>query len=836
MQKPSIWKWLILIALVAWSLAIARDGFKLGIDLQGGTSFLLQVDMSDLEEDERVDAPQRALEVIRNRVDAFGGTEPVIYLQPGSDRIVVQIPGREKDAGDADGNPISEDERIQRIRDNIMRAARLEFKMVHEESLEIVENMLAGNNAPIGYKVVDAGGRRYFQRDPSSDPEGTTELEIIKQRRTFDAPPNTEMMLIKDVINGAELYTPAYVERRRKLSGEELKTAGVQQDFSKLVPTYVVALQFDDQGAGKFRRLTVDFAPGGDRNPNTEQGRQLGIILDGTLFSAPEIRVPIYNGYAQVEGNFTYEDARDLALVLRAGSLPAPIEIIEERSVTATLGEDSIRSSVSALLFGAVAVVVFIILYYLLAGAVAVIALGLDVVLLPLGMMIAAGFLGLFTGMGSFAGPIGLPTLTLAGIAGIVLTIGRAVDANVLIFERIREEQKAGKRYASAVDSGYEKVFSTIFDANITTLLTAIILFWQGSGPIRGFAITLSAGIIVSMYVALVGTRMMFDLLGYYTKIESVKMLSLLSKPSVDFLGKRFIGAVLSVVVILGSWSVFVGKGYDNFGVDFTGGSEVTYEISKTEPFELATARSFLESSGLDAQIQTQTEFASEGGEAPDKFLVIKVPFEQGEELARIMKEEYSTETEGGRLTYSKTESVGPQVGKELQMRGIKAIVWALLGIVIYVTIRFEFGVAIGAIVALLHDVLVTVGLFCLLGRQLSLPIVAALLTIVGYSVNDTIVIFDRIREDLSLNKGKPYREVANGAINRTLGRTVLTSITTLLTVVMLLVFGGGAINAFALALLIGILVGTYSSIFVATPVTLLWHRGATTNELSSGK
>jgi SecD/SecF fusion protein len=823
MQKPSIWKWLILAALVAWSLGIAKDGFNLGIDLQGGTSFLLQVDLEDLEEDERSDAPARALEVIRNRVDAFGGKEPVIYLQPGTDRIVVQIPG-------------IDDETRRRLRENIMRAAKLDFKMVHEDSAQTVQDLLTNAEAPVGYKVVDAGNDKYLRRDKTQDPEGATDQDIYKQRRTFKAPVNTEMMLIKEVINGVDLYTPAYVERRIKLGGKDLKTAGVQQDSSRLVPTYVVTLQFNSEGSDVFRRLTVDFAPGGDRNPNPDRGRQLGIVLDGTLFSAPEIRTPIYGGNAQIEGSFTYEDARDLALVLRAGSLPAPVEIIEERTVAATLGQDSIKSSFRALLLGASAVVVFVILYYLIPGLIAIVALSLDVMLLPLGMMVAAGFMGLFTGAGTWSGPIGLPTLTLAGIAGIVLTIGMAVDANVLIFERIREEQKAGKRFASAVDAGYEKVFSTIFDANITTLLTAIILFWQGSGPIRGFAITLSAGIIVSMYVALVGTRMMFDLLGYYTKINSVKMMSLVSGTSIDFLGKRHFGAALSALIIIGSWFAFFGKGVDNFGVDFTGGTAISYEVSKTKTLDLQEIRGFLESSGLNAQLQTQREMAGEDGEAPDQFLEAKVSFGEGERLAELMAEKYGTETEGGLLQYSKTESVGPQVGKELQKRGIKAMIWALVGIVIYITVRFEFGFAIGAIVALLHDVLVTVGIYCLFGRQLSLPIVAALLTIVGYSVNDTIVIFDRIREDLSLNKGKPYKDVANIAINRTLARTLLTSITTLLTVVMLLVFGGGAINDFALALLIGILVGTYSSIFVATPVTLMWHRDAAAKAGSAGK
>ena len=398
-----------------------------------------------------------------------------------------------------------------------------------------------------------------------------------------------------------------------------------------------------------------------------------------------------------------------------------------------------------------------------------------------------------------------------------------AVDANVLIFERIREEQTAGKRFRSAVDAGYDKAFSTIFDANLTTLITAVILFWQGSGPIRGFAVTLSAGIIVSMYVALVVTRMFFDILATSTRIDHIKMLSLLKNTKIDFLGKRYIAAGLSLAVILGSWAMFFTKGQGNFGVDFTGGAALTFAADPAKAPPTDEIRAFLDESGVTgAHIQYQKEMAGDRREARGRIL-------RGQ--GRLRGRRTGRAARGGTLQRRradpscKRDSVGPQVGKELRRKGVMSIVWALVGIVIYISLRFEFGFAIGAIVALVHDVLVTVGLYCLFGRQLSLPIVAALLTIVGYSVNDTIVVFDRIREDKGLYRDKKYTEIANLSINQTLSRTLLTSITTLLTVVMLLVFGGGAINDFALALFIGILVGTYSSVFVATPVTLLWHR-----------
>ena len=349
-----------------------------------------------------------------------------------------------------------------------------------------------------------------------------------------------------------------------------------------------------------------------------------------------------------------------------------------------------------------------------------------------------------------------------------------------------------------------------------------MILFWQGSGPIRGFAITLSAGIIVSLYVALVVTRMFFNLLSR-TDRQKLKMLRLLNNTNLNFLGKRRIAAILSVLVIAGSWFAFVQNGRDNFGVDFTGGTAITFEFD--EKPEVQTIRDLLQEAGVEQPlIQFQKNLTPSADGTIDEFVEIKVPFGDGETVTTVLTEALKNSN----FSVVQTDSVGPQIGKELRKKGIMSIVVALLGIVIYISFRFEFGFAMGAIVALVHDVLVTVGIYCLCGRELSLPIVAALLTIVGYSVNDTIVVFDRIREGIKLHRGMKYEDVANLSINQTLSRTLLTSITTLLTVVVLLLFGGGAINDFALALLIGILVGTYSSVFVATPITLFWHKDLT--------
>ncbi len=409
-----------------------------------------------------------------------------------------------------------------------------------------------------------------------------------------------------------------------------------------------------------------------------------------------------------------------------------------------------------------------------------------------------------------------LPSLTLYGIAGIVLTVGMAVDANVLTFERMREEWKVGESVSGSINAGYNKAFSTILDANVTTLLTAAILFWQGSGPIRGFAVTLAAGILVSMFIVLVMTRLFFNTLADYNLIKSLKMMSIpvLQNANFNFLGGRKFAAVLSLLVIAGTWGLFLKKGDANLGVDFTGGTVMAFEFDQKQ--DKAIVLESLASVGFPtAKVGYETDMSGK------EFLEVKVGV-SGAEAESALTAVTALE---GNYQDVKNDSVGSQIGKELQSKGIKAIIFALIGIIIYISIRFEFAFAMGAIAALAHDVLITIGVYCALGYELSMPIIAALLTIVGYSVNDTIVVFDRIREDLKLEKGKSYKEIANLSINQTLSRTVLTSFTTLLTVVMLLVFGGGAVKDFALALCIGIMVGTYSSIFVATPVVLFWHK-----------
>lgn len=846
MEKNTIWKWLILVLLVMGSLAvvwppldkvdengnIVREGkIRFGLDLEGGTSFVVKIDEDGLRQeiesrglqltDEQVEeevkkilngAQERALEVIRNRVDNLGISEPIIYM--GKDnRITIQLPG-------------ADEAKRKEAEASIKSLAYLEFRVVHENNDTLTESLFDQRLAPDGYSIQEVDGRPFYKKDLSF-PDSKRDQEYKIELGKFNTPDIAyELLLEKRDVKGVEVYVPHFVKRRSELTGKYLKSARV--DFRQLGQP-VVQIEFDGKGSKRFSKVTRDLAPGGSQNRDINNYRQLAIVLDGTLYSAPIIREAIYGGSAEISGSFKREEANFLMNVLKAGSLPAPVEIVETRFVAPSLGSDSIESGVKSILYGAVGVVVFMVVYYMASGLIADMALALNMILLPLGMIIAAGFLGIFAKDASSAGPIALPVLTLPGIAGILLTIGMAVDANVLIFERIREEARAGKRLWTSITAGYDRAFVTILDANLTTMLTGIILFVFGSGPIRGFAVTLCAGIMASMFTALVVTKLFFHVLATKTNIKKLKMLSVVKDTAVDFIGKRKFAGLLSVVVIIASLSIMVFRGSQNsaaiFGVDFRGGASVVFgRDMDQDQIDVEEIRAALDKAGVvESHIQYQRELEADGSE----YLQVKTSASDIDDvrMVDVVKKALNDSFPAAGFEVQQEDEVGPQVGAELKTRALWSILFALFGIIIYISWRFELGFAIGAIVALAHDVLVTVGIYTLCGRQLSLPIVAALLTIVGYSVNDTIVVFDRIREDLRLVRDKSFKDICNLSINQTLSRTLLTSFTTLITVVMLLVFGGGAINDFALALFIGVLVGTYSSIFVATPVVLLWHR-----------
>ena len=829
MDKYAPWKWLVLIALTAWSLALVlplKKKVKLGLDLKGGTSFTVQIDQKEIERqlhseykdlsDEQIKrrvpaaverAQEQALEIIRNRVDALGVAEPLIYPEKNN-RIVVQIPGLK----DSDRN---------RAIKLIQSAAFLEFSMVHEDNDALVFTLFDKGMAPEGYKIVSLDvrnrTRQYYRRDRDSVPDDKIDKNFRERLKRFQAPSGYKFMLEEEIIDGQKLYIPYFVKQRYEMKGDRLTNAGVEYD--SLSRPYVT-LKFDSKGARKFTRITKDYAPGGARNPNPEGRRFMAIIMDGTLYSAPFIKTAIYGGEAVIEGNFSLPEAQNLSIVLRAGSLPAPVEIIESRTVDPSLGRDSIESGTRATIYACIAVVVFMVAYYFLGGVIANIGLILNMILLPLGMMITAGLMGLFAGQAAGAGKgMELPVLTLPGIAGIALTIGMAVDANVLIFERIREEQNQGKRLGPAVEAGYHKAFRTIVDANLTTVISAVILFIFGTGPVRGFGITLTAGIVVSMYTALMVTRMIFNAIVTHTSLLSLKMLNLIKGTRINFIGLRRIAGTISILVILGTWAFMIIRGMPDpsliLGTDFTGGAAVTFSCVQKPKVE--DIRKTLKSAGIkDPHIQYQKELDKD-----TEYLQVRVPCDAAEKAKQVLGSRFSN---AGFQVLSE-DVVGPQIGKEMTLRAVKAIVFALIGMVIYISIRFRFAYAAGAIVALTHDVLVSTGLYCLLGRQINMTTIAALLAIVGFSVNDTIVIFDRIRENIKRDRTRSFVQICNLSINETLSRTIITTVTTFLAVILLFIFGGGAINDFALIFVIGIITGTYSTIYIATPVMILLRR-----------
>ena len=721
----------------------AAGQFRLGLDLQGGTQFLLEMDMSRAQTNAgaMMNADfiaEQAVEVLRRRVDRFGVAEPVI-APAGGGRILVQLPG------------LSESDKLQ-AKAQIQKAAFLEFRMVHPDS----EGQLSRGVVPPGYV-------RMYEMVPSGTP-------------------------------GQRIPQPILVKRtsERGLSGKHVEGAGVGHDPATGSPYVSFSLRPD--GAQLFGEIT-----------QAAIGERLAIILDGEVISAPRINGAILGGNGQITGSFTDKEAFELATSLE-NPLAAPLEVKEERGVDPSLGADAIASGKMATLLGVGGVAVFMIVYYLTAGLVANVALILNI-LIMLGVMCSLDV-----------------TFTLPGIAGIVLTIGMAVDANVLIYERMREELAAGKSVRGAVSSGYDKAFGTIFDSNLTTLISSVLLIIMGTGPIKGFGTALTIGLCVSMFTALVVTRLIFDFLLAKDLLKSLPMLHIIKGTNIRFLNfakPAFIASWLLIVVGIG-YGVFV-RGNNMLGIEFAGGDELQLRFSQR--VETEKVRETLSKGGIgETRIQYQTEGA---GSTKRDYLSITAAKDAGLKAEEVLKKAFPE----SKFERVRMDSVGATIGKEIQKSGVIASFLSLFGILVYVAFRYEFSFAVAAVVAVAHDVLMTIGWYCLTGtvgegRQFNATFVAALLTIIGFSINDTIVIFDRIREDLKMGVAGSFNEIIDRALNLTLSRTIITSGTVFLATISLYVFGGGAINDFAFTFLVGIITGTYSSIYIASALVVWWHKG----------
>ena len=601
-----------------------------------------------------------------------------------------------------------------------------------------------------------------------------------------------ERALKGDVPSGFELMedadgTPLLLDRDGALTGAILSDAFVEPGELGLPE---VSFRLNRDGARQFSRLT-----------GANVGRRLAIVLDGKVQSAPVIQSRISDA-GRITGRFTREQAHDLAIVLRAGALPAPITVEEERTVGPTLGRDSIRAGLIATAFGAALVVVFMVGYYWLAGVVAVIALVLNLIMI-------LGSLGYLHA-----------TLTLPGIAGMILTLGMAVDANVLIYERIREESRAGRPLSQAIAAGYDKAFSAIFDSNLTTIIAAVFLYWFGTGPIRGFATTLTAGLTASMFTAIFVTRILFEAMIALGHLKRLAMAHLIRETHIDFIGKRGLCYLLSGLVILAGAVAFIHRGAQRYGIDFTGGLLQEYRFSK--PVTAEQLRATLDKVGLaDAVLQ---EF---GG--PTEWLIRTSDDTEAEIQQTMSRTREALVSDFGQESapeLTRLDRVGPVVGKILRKKAGLAMVWSILGILFYVAFRFRhFDFGLAGVIALVHDIVVAAGLLCLTGRPIDLIIVAALLTIAGYSINDTIVIYDRVRENLRTARKVDLAQIINLSVNQTLGRTILTSLTVIFQVLALYFFGGEVLHDFAFCLLVGFISGVYSTVYIASAFVITWKR-----------
>ena len=776
---------------------VPQDRINLGLDLQGGSHLLLQVDTNDYIDSQYqslADDSRKILQKEKIKVSHIGMQAHQLTFEFADivDRNVVYQHIQSL------GYQISLDwQSDTQLVANFTPEAKTQFiQRALDQSIEIIRRRIdeTGTREPI---IQRQGQDRIIVQLPGiKDPDRiksllgkTAKLTFhIVENVVFDRPKRIKpgLMLVEDVKEGKGTYY--LIKKRVAVSGEHLVDAylGYQKGFP------IVNFRFDNVGAKKFGRVT---------EKNIHQ--RLAIVLDNKVISAPSINTPILTGSGYIEGGFTTEEAKDLSILLRAGALPAPLTILEERTVGPSLGADSIASGEIACLLGLVFVVIFMTLLYRRFGIIANVSLLVNLVLI----MALLSFLQ--------------ATLTLPGIAGIVLTIGMAVDANVLIFERIKEELRNGRGPALAIDTGYKRAFTTIIDSNLTTFIAAFLLYVFGSGPIRGFSVTLTVGILTSMFTALFLTKAIIAYWVNRKKPDTLNFVQILpQKTKLDFIGMRKVCIVISAIMLLGSIGFMSTKGL-NYGIDFKGG--ILIEIRTSENNQIAFYRDKLEALNV-GEVQLQ-----EFGKPTD--ILIRIQEQDGGEKERMTAISKIKTALGNDVEYRRVEFVGPQVGEELKSSGLWAVISALAAILMYIWFRFEWQFGLGALVALLHDIILTIGLYSLLSLDFNLSILAAILTIAGYSINDTVVVFDRIRENLRKYKKKSLGAVLNMAINETLSRTAMTSITTLIALFALFFFGGEIIRNFSFAMIWGVVIGTFSSIFIASPLLLLFNLRSSSEE-----
>lgn len=832
--------------------AIASNRDK-GISFESSDDEIMDIIRTEVRQ-----AIDRSFNILRTRVDRFGTSQPNIQQLPGTGRIQIELPGVEN---------------RERVRKLLQGVAKLEFWEVVDFYDESLSGPLSAINSRLAQEErLKTSGVATSESDTTTDPaddlaslldardttdvtstvdttasaldslqntqisefftminypQGIVSLKdtvkinrILKRIQDGDLKgllPNTIKFLWdvhpQDAGDGEEML-PLYAVRVGRggnalLTGEVVTDA--RQSFDERTAP-AVSMAMSGEGARNWKRITGD-----------NIGKRIAIALDDYVQSAPVVNSEIPNGQSIITGNFTLEEAQDLANVLKAGALPARTKIVEEAVIGPTLGKEAQNQGITSIVVGLLIVVVFMVSYYSKGGLVANTALLFNIFFI----------LGILAQLNA--------ALTLPGIAGIVLTIGMSIDANVLIFERIREELRNGSSLLAAISEGYSKAYSSIIDANVTTFITGIILFMFGQGPVKGFATTLMIGIACSFFSAVFITRVIITWMtkkGDKSKISFDMPFSknLLTNLNFDFLSKRRIAYIISSSIIVFGIVLTIFEGGLNYGVDFTGGR--SYIVAFNNPVVASELKVALTDDFQDAGTEVKTYGSNNVLKVTTSFMINDESIEADEavedalitgitEATGLSFIEDASKVDDQNFSISGSSKVGASIADDIKVASLEAIIFSIIAIFIYILIRFKrWQFSLGAIIAVVHDTLFVLAAFAivrLFGKSFEVDqvFIAAMLTIIGYSINDTVVVFDRIRENLAVRPHEKTIDTFNLSINNTISRTLITSLTTLVVVVILLIFGGEVLRGFSFALFVGIMVGTYSSIFIASPVAL---------------
>ncbi len=799
---------------------LPKQQINLGLDLRGGAHLLLEVDSNAVIKERLenlVDQARTALIGAGIRYTGLGVAEGKVAVRITDAAQLDQARGLLRDMASVIGGGVlgggTPDLTVEAGADNRLVVALTETGVVERttnavnQSLEIVRRRIDATGTAEATVARQGRDQILIQLPGLQDPARIKNLLGQTAKMTFRLVDETDPMELAAgrAPVGTEILpdeprkpgdTPSLLAVRKRvlLTGEMLEDASAATSPNS--GQWVVRFRFDTVGTKRFADASRD-----------NVGRRFAIVLDGKVISAPVIREPILSGQGEISGNFTAQSANDLSVLLRAGALPAPLTVIEERVVGPGLGADAIAAGELSGLIGTALVVVFMLLVYAGTGTIAVVAVLFNVVLT----------IAILTMIGA--------TLTLPGIAGLILSIGIAVDANVLINERIREETRLGRGAMAALHQGFDRAYATIIDSNLTTLLAVATLFFFGEGPVRGFAITIAIGIGVSMFTAVSLVRVAMTSWVRRAKLKILEIRSLFGfrrivpeGTKIAFMKGRIAGLVVSAVLSTASVVLFFAPGL-NYGIDFAGG--IVVEVKTQGPADLAVLRAGL--NALETGEVSLQEFGS-----PEEVLVRLRSHESGQEAQNAAVEAVRAKlaeiAPGAEIR--RVESVGPRVSGELIESGVLAISLSFLLMLFYIWFRFEWQFGVGAIVTLILDVTKTVGFFALTGIDFDLNAVAAVLLLIGYSINDKVVVYDRMRENLRKYKSMPLRDLIDLSINSTLSRSIFTSVTTFLSMLPIALFGGPAVSGFAQVILFGIVVGTSSSIFIAAPILLFLGEG----------